>query len=137
MVIIENGQGRGSLNCDTSPAYGDATVQAPMPMTPGHTFQHLAITYSGTNPVSAFLLDPVRGVFIGSRITDQRLPQAGEHFLSCSRRSSARASSFGRDMERSAHQQNLKLINVPFSSTTTRGIGDHQPRSSIFTDSCP
>jgi uncharacterized protein (DUF362 family) len=65
VVIMENGQGRGSLNCDTSSSYnGDTTVQANA-NNPSHSFLYLVNNIFRNRLVSAFLLDPVRGNFIG------------------------------------------------------------------------
>jgi len=65
VVIIENGQGRGSLNCDTSVAYGgDHSVRANA-LDEGHSFLHLVKKIFRDPRVSAYLLDPIRSQFIG------------------------------------------------------------------------
>ncbi len=64
VVIVENGQGRGSLACDTSDSYGNAEVHANAE-DETHSFLWLVDTLFADPRVSACLLDPVRGTFIG------------------------------------------------------------------------
>ncbi len=64
VVILDNGQGRGSLNCDTSSAYGDSQVHANSE-NDQHTFLWLVNSLFMDARVSAFLLDPIGGTFIG------------------------------------------------------------------------
>jgi uncharacterized protein (DUF362 family) len=60
VVIFENGQGRGSLNCNQSSGYPDGTVQANAE-NPAHSFTYLANTvFHSSGRVSAFLVDPIR-----------------------------------------------------------------------------
>ncbi|MGZ5469770.1 MAG: DUF362 domain-containing protein, partial [Candidatus Aminicenantales bacterium] len=114
VVIVENGQGRGSLACDTSSSYGDGAVHANAE-DESHSFLWLVDSHFRDPRVSAFLLDPVRGTFIG----------AGEHaadgyrvFENVSYPCFTTAG--GRRVELregiwngTAHDANLKLINVP------------------------
>ena len=65
VVIVENGQGRGSLACDTSSSYGNAEVHANA-QDESHSFLWLVNSLFQDPRVSAFLLDPVRGSFIGA-----------------------------------------------------------------------
>jgi uncharacterized protein (DUF362 family) len=65
-VIIENGQGRGSLNCDTSPSYGDSLVRANA-QNRNHSFLYLVNSVFDDPRVSAYLLDDIRDVFIGGK----------------------------------------------------------------------
>lgn len=62
-VIFENGQGRGSLNCDTERAYGNRDVFANA-NNPRHTFLYLIDELFDDPRVSGYLLDPIRGRFI-------------------------------------------------------------------------
>lgn len=64
VVVVENGQGRGSLACDTSDSYGNSEVHANAE-DEGHSFLWLVDTLFHDPRVSAYLLDPVRGTFIG------------------------------------------------------------------------
>ncbi len=115
-VIVENGQGRGSLACDTSSAYGGDTGVHANANDESHSFLYLVNSIFRDPRVSAFLLDPVRATFIGAgRPRHQRLPQA-------TRTSPTRASPppGGRRVELrdgiwngTAYDPGLKLINVP------------------------
>jgi uncharacterized protein (DUF362 family) len=114
VVIIENGQGRGSLDCDTSAAYADDAVHANA-NDESHSFNYLVRTIFNDPRVSAYLLDDIRSRFIG----------AGEHsqdgyrtFENVSYPCFTTAA--GRRVElregvwtANGHQGNLKLINVP------------------------
>lgn len=68
VVIIENGQGRGSLKCDNPVYYPDGTVHANA-NDESHSFTYLVDQVFRDPRVSYFLLDPIRSVFIS----------AGEH----------------------------------------------------------
>ncbi len=65
VVLFENGQGRGSLNCDTWSAYGNKEIHANA-NDESQTFLSLANTTFRSPRVSAYLLDPIRGNFIGA-----------------------------------------------------------------------
>jgi uncharacterized protein (DUF362 family) len=65
VVIIENGQGRGSLNCDTSANYSDDSVHANA-NDESHSFIYLVNTVFSDPRVSYYLLDPIRSTFIGA-----------------------------------------------------------------------
>ncbi len=65
VVVVENGQGRGSLTCDTSIAYdGDTSVHANA-NNPAHHFRRVVNEIFADPRVSAHLLDPIRAMFIG------------------------------------------------------------------------
>jgi uncharacterized protein (DUF362 family) len=66
VVIVENGQGRGSLACDTSDAYGGNTEVHANAQNESHSFLWLVNSLFQDPRVSAFLLDPIRGSFIGA-----------------------------------------------------------------------
>jgi hypothetical protein len=114
IVIVENGQGRGSLACDTSQSYGDATVHANA-NDERHTFLFLVNELFRDRRVSAYLLDPIRGKFIDE--TDHRT-DGYRRFENVSYPCFTTAG--GRRVELregvwsgSRHERNLKLLNVP------------------------
>ncbi len=83
VVIIENGQGRGSFACDTSSAYGGDTGVHANANDESHSFLYLVDMVFRDPRVSAFLLDPVRATFIGAgRPRQKRLPKVRERLLS-------------------------------------------------------
>jgi Domain of unknown function (DUF362) len=66
VVLFENGQGRGSLNCDTSSSYnGDTSVRANA-LDERHSFTYLIQTIFNDPRVSGKLLDPVRNIFLSA-----------------------------------------------------------------------
>jgi uncharacterized protein (DUF362 family) len=65
IVIVENGQGRGSLRCDTSSSYGGDTSVHANANDESHTFLYLVEQVFRDPRVSAMLLDPIRARFIG------------------------------------------------------------------------
>jgi uncharacterized protein (DUF362 family) len=115
VVIIENGQGRGSLKCDSSAAYGgDRSVHANA-NDESHHFLHLVNTIFNDPRVSAYLLDPIRGKFIGD---DDHSRDGYRKYENVSYPCFTTAG--GRRVElregiwlAGAHHGNLKLINVP------------------------
>jgi hypothetical protein len=64
VVVFENGQGRGSLNCDTSSNYANDDVHANA-NDESHSFLYLVDSIFDDPKVSSYLLDPIRGTFIG------------------------------------------------------------------------
>jgi hypothetical protein len=114
VVLFENGQGRGSLNCDTSSSYGDSSVHANA-NDERHSFLYLVNNLFKDPRVSSFLLDPIGGTFIDSsdhrtngyrRFENVSYPcftTAGGHRVEL-REGVWQGSGFG---------ANLKLINVP------------------------
>jgi uncharacterized protein (DUF362 family) len=115
VVIMENGQGRGSLNCDTGAAYGgDTSVQANA-NDPGHSFLYLVNTVFKDSRVSAFLLDSIASRFIGG---NEHQVDGYRRFENVSYPCFTTAG--GRRVELregiwqgNAYSSNLKLINVP------------------------
>jgi uncharacterized protein (DUF362 family) len=115
VVIIENGQGRGSLACDTSSSYNGNTEVHANAQDESHSFLWLVDSLFRDSRVSAFLLDPVRGSFIG----------AGDHQANGFRTYEnvsypCFTTAGGRRVELregiwngSSYGTNLKLINVP------------------------
>ena len=114
VVIVENGQGRGSLACDTSSSYGNSDVHANA-QDESHSFLWLVNSLFQDSRVSAFLLDPIRSTFI----------EAGEHATNGYRvfenvSYPCFTTAGGRRVELregiwngTAHDASLKLINVP------------------------
>jgi uncharacterized protein (DUF362 family) len=114
VVIIENGQGRGSLNCDTSVNYGNSEVHANA-VNEQHSFLYLVNQVFSDSRVSAFQLDPIRTVFIAA---DDHQTNGYRRYENVSY--PCFTSAGGRRIELregiwtgSAYRQNLKLINVP------------------------
>ena len=114
VVIFENGQGRGSLRCDTSAAYGDSYVRANANRF-SHSFIYLVNQVFKDPRVSAFLLDPIRSNFIGN---DDHV-QNGYRLLGnvsypCFTTAGGRRVELKEGTwNGSGHTPNLKLINVP------------------------
>ena len=65
VVIMENGQGRGSLNCDTATYYPDGTVHANANDV-NHSFVYLVNSIFEDPRVSFYLLDPISATFIAA-----------------------------------------------------------------------
>ncbi len=65
VVIVENGQGRGSLACDTSSSYGGNREVHANAVDESHSFLWLVDRHFRDPRVSARLLDPIRSRFIG------------------------------------------------------------------------
>ena len=114
VVVIDNGQGRGSLACDTSEAYGGNTDVYANAFDPSHSF--LWVVDNFANPrVSAYLLDPIRANFIGA---DEHAVDGYRLFENVSYPCFTTAG--GRRVELkegiwngASHSRNLKLINFP------------------------
>jgi uncharacterized protein (DUF362 family) len=114
VVIVENGQGRGSLACDTSSLYGNSEVHANA-QDESHSFLWLVNSLFHDSRVSSFLLDPVRSSFIGAddhqangyrkyeNVSYPCFTTAGGHRIEL-REGIWNGASYG---------TNLKLINVP------------------------
>lgn len=118
VVIVENGQGRGSLGCDTASNYDDAAVHANA-NDERHSFLWLVSEVFRGAPVSARLLDPIRSRFIADddHATDgyRRLETVSYPCFT---------TALGRRVELregvwdgTRHRQNLKLVNVPVLKT--------------------
>jgi len=115
VVIVENGQGRGSLRCDTSSSYGGDTSVRANANDEAHTFMFLVEQIFKDSRVSAALLDPIRSRFIGA---DDHATNGYRHFQNVSY--PCFNTSGGRRVELleglwngSRHESTLKLINVP------------------------
>ncbi len=115
VVIIENGQGRGSLGCDTSSAYGGDTSIHANANDEGQSFLHLVETVFKDARVSAYLLDPVSSVFIGAtdHTTNGYRRYENVSYPCFSTAGGNRVDLLEGICEGSGYRQNLKLINVP------------------------
>ena len=114
VVIFENGQGRGSLNCDTSGSYPDAAVHANA-NDESHSFLYLVQQIFRDSRVSAFLLDPFRDVFIGANDHDTQGYRSYENVsYPCFTTAGGRRVELREGLwNGKGYEQNLKLINVP------------------------
>lgn len=113
-IIIENGQDRGSLNCDTEPAYGDRNVYANA-LNRSHTFLYLVNTVFNDPRVSAYLLDPIGRTFISQddHSTDGYRKLENVSYPCFTSDGGNRVELKEGIWDGSAHKNNLKLINVP------------------------
>ncbi len=115
VVILENGQGRGSLNCDTSSSYGgDATVRANA-NDEKHSFLYLVNSIFKDPRVSAFLLDPVRETFISSNdhATNGYRKYENVSYPCFTTAGGRRVELREGTWQGGTYRKNLKLINVP------------------------
>jgi uncharacterized protein (DUF362 family) len=115
VVIIENGQGRGSLDCDTSSSYGGDTSVHANANDENHTFLYLVNTIFNDSRVSAFLLDPVRTTFIGATYHSINGYRTYENVsYPCFTTVGGHRIELREGVwSGSGYSQNLKLINVP------------------------
>jgi hypothetical protein len=115
VVIFENGQGRGSLNCDnTGSGYPDGAVHANA-NDESHSFLYLVDSVFQDPRVSAYLLDPIRNTFIGgSDHTTDGYRRLGNVSYPCFTTAGGHRVELAKGIwSGSTHRQNLKLINVP------------------------
>jgi len=110
----ETDLGRGSLNCDTSSSYGNSEVHANAE-NDQHSFLWLVNSLFQDPRVSATLLDPIRGSFIGDteHQTDgyRRLENVS---YPCFTTAGGRRVELGQGVwNGSSFSHNLKLINIP------------------------
>ena len=114
VVIIENGQGRGSLNCDTRPSYSDGSVHANA-KDERHSFLYLVDTVFNDSRVSAYLLDPIRSKTIGKddHITDGYRIYENVSYPCFTTAAGHRVELREGIWQGEGHTENLKLINVP------------------------
>jgi hypothetical protein len=115
IVIMENGQGRGSLNCDTSSSYGGDTSIRANANVESHSFLYLVNTVFGDPRVSSFLLDPVRSTFIGDtdHVTNGYRRYENISYPCFTTAGGRRVELREGIWQEAGHTQNLKLINVP------------------------
>ncbi len=115
VVIIENGQGRGSLSCDTSSSYGGDTGVHANAVDESHSFLYLVKTVFHDPRVSAFLLDPIRATFIGA---DDHVKDGYRTYENVSYPCFTTAGGHRVELREgvwngTSHGSGLKLINVP------------------------
>jgi len=115
VVIIENGQARGSFNCDTGGAYGGDTSVHANANDESHTFLYLVNQLFRDERVSLYLLDPIREVMIsGSNhaIDGYRIFENVSY--PCFTTSKGNRVELREGIwQGNGYSQNLKLINVP------------------------
>ena len=118
VVIIENGQGRGSLNCDTSASYGDASVQANA-NDRTHSFVYLVDQIFKDPRVSYYLLDGIRETFIGAddHVTNGYRKFEDVSYPCFTTKGGHRVELREGIWQGSGYTQKLKLINVPVLKT--------------------
>jgi uncharacterized protein (DUF362 family) len=116
VVIVENGQGRGSLACDTTGAkvYPDAKTHANA-LNEKHSFLYLVNSLFQDPRVSAFLLDPVRDTFISDQdhVTNGYRSYARVSYPCFTTAGGSRVELREGLWTGNGYAQNLKLINVP------------------------
>jgi hypothetical protein len=115
VVIIENGQGRGSLRCDTKAAYGGDTSVRANANNDKHHFLYLVNDTFDDPRVSAYLLDPIRGIFIGDHDhTKDGYRKFERVSYPCFTTAAGNRVELKEGIWRTGrHRPNLKLINVP------------------------
>jgi uncharacterized protein (DUF362 family) len=115
VVIFENGQGRGSLNCDnTGSGYPDGGVHANA-NDESHSFLYLVNAVFQDPRISAYLLDPIRSTFIGGsqHVTDGYRKFENVSYPCFTTAGGHRVELAEGIWDGSGYKQNLKLINVP------------------------
>jgi hypothetical protein len=114
VVIFENGQGRGSLNCDNPWYYPDSNAHANA-NDENQTFLYLVNVIFNDPRVSAFLLDPYRTNFIGAtdHSTNGYRTYGNVSYPCFTTTKGNRVELREGIWQVGGHSQNLKLINVP------------------------
>jgi hypothetical protein len=115
VVVFENGQGRGSLNCDTRASYsGDTSVRSNA-NDESHSFLYLVNSIFNDPRVSAFLLDPIRDVFISSsdHATNGYRKYENVSYPCFTTAGGRRVELRDGIWQAGSYRKNLKLINVP------------------------
>jgi uncharacterized protein (DUF362 family) len=115
VVIMDNGQGRGSLACDTSATYnGDTTIRANA-NNQNHSFLYLVNSVFNDRRVSAKLLDPIRKMFLSASNHIQDGFRTYENVsYPCFTSEGGHRIEFREGLwTGKAHVPKLKLINVP------------------------
>jgi hypothetical protein len=115
VVVFENGQGRGSLNCDTSAGYEDDLVHANA-NDESHSFLYLVNTvFQDYENVTSYLLDPIRSTFIPAddHHTDGYRKYENVSYPCFTTTSGRRIELCEGIWQGNGYSQKLKLINVP------------------------
>jgi hypothetical protein len=120
VVIFENGQGYGSLNCDVfNPEYYPDATQHANANDESHSFQYLVDTVFRDSRVSSFLFDPFRSTEVdfgdharnGYRLLDE---SSDDVSYPCFTTAGGHRVELQEGLwTGTGHTQNLKLINVP------------------------
>ncbi len=115
VVIVENGQGRGSLSCDTSSSYGGDTSVRANANDERHSFLYLVNSIFKDPRVSAFLLDPIRDKFISSsdHVTNGYRSYENVSYPCFITAGGRRVELREGIWQGGTYRKNLKLINVP------------------------
>jgi len=114
VVIFENGQGRGSLNCNNGSSYPDGTVHANA-NNENQSFLYLVHTIFNDPRLSSYLLDPIGGTFIGANdhVKDGYRKYENVSYPCFTTARGNRVELLEGLWRGSGYSQNLKLINVP------------------------
>jgi len=114
IVIFENGQGRGSLQCDTMGGEYPSGVHANAE-DKSHSFAYLVDTIFHDPRVSYYLLDPIRSIMIGpnEHNTDGYRTYENVSYPCFTTTGGHRVELREGIWNGSSFSQNLKLINVP------------------------
>jgi hypothetical protein len=115
VVIFDNGQGRGTLNCDnTGSNYPDDSVHANA-NDESQSFLYLVNTIFNDPRVSSYLLDPIRNTFIetNDHISDGYRKIENISYPCLTTAAGHRIELLEGIWQDNDYTQNLKLINVP------------------------
>ena len=115
VILFENGQGRGSLKCDTHGGhYPDTSVHANA-NDENHSFVFLVDHIFNDPRVSYYLLDPIRNTFIGpnNHVRDGYRRHENVSYPCFTTAGGHRVELREGIWTGSDYRQNLKLINVP------------------------
>jgi uncharacterized protein (DUF362 family) len=115
VVIFENGQGSGNLNCDREGSgYPDTNIHANA-NDENQSFLYLVNTVFNNPRVSAFLLDPIRATFIGATDHSTNGYRIYENVsYPCFTTTGGHRVELREGVwNGNSYSQNLKLINVP------------------------
>jgi len=113
VVIFDNGQGHGSLNCDNTHLYTNTEVHANA-QNESHSFLWLVNNLFQDSRVSAFLLDPFGHTFISAadRVTNGYRIYENVSYPCFTTAGGRRVELREGIWNGSAHDSNLKLINI-------------------------
>lgn len=114
VVIFENGQDRGSLNCDTGSNYPDGSVHANA-NDENQSFLYLVNTIFNDPRLSSYLLDPIGRTFIGANdhLNDGYRKYENVSYPCFTTSRGHRVELLEGLWQGNGYSQNLKLINVP------------------------
>ena len=116
IVIVENGQGKGSLNCDTmtSGRYPDTGIHANAE-DENHSFAYLVNTIFNDPRVSMYLLDPIHETFIAENdhTTDGYRKFAHVSYPCFTTARGTRVELREGVWNGTTYEDNLKLISIP------------------------